>query len=76
MFSASANNKIYKIAHFQFRGDLMNNEHMSLSWFRPLLGGNNPTSNGLILMEISVQRVSRVLKEFACEGGLDLVPSA
>jgi hypothetical protein len=23
--------------------------HYSLSWFRPLLGGNSPTSSGLIL---------------------------
>jgi hypothetical protein len=32
----------------------VNNEHKSLSWFRPLLGGNSPMSNGLILMKTSV----------------------
>jgi hypothetical protein len=34
----------------------MNNEHKSLSWFRPVVGGNSPTSNGLILMETSVTK--------------------
>jgi hypothetical protein len=45
---------VYKIARFQFRGGLTNNEHKCLSWFKPLLGGNSPTSSGLILMETSV----------------------
>jgi hypothetical protein len=35
---------------FLFRGGLTNNKaHYDLSWFRPLLGGNSPTSIGLIL---------------------------
>jgi hypothetical protein len=34
----------------------MNNKHKSLSWFRSLLGGNNPMSSGLILMETSVTK--------------------
>jgi hypothetical protein len=35
---------------FQFHGGLTNNEAYSdLSWFRLLLGGNSPTSSGLIL---------------------------
>jgi hypothetical protein len=35
-----------------------------LSWFRPLLGGNNPTSSGPILkMNRYYNRVSRELKK-------------
>jgi hypothetical protein len=35
---------------FQFWGGLANNEaHNDLPWFWPLLGGNSPTSSGLIL---------------------------
>jgi hypothetical protein len=35
---------------FQFHGGLANNKaHSDLSWFKLLLGGNSPTSNGLIL---------------------------
>jgi hypothetical protein len=48
------NNRVYKIVHFHFRGGLANNEHKDLSWFRPLLGDNSPTSSGLILKETSV----------------------
>jgi hypothetical protein len=39
--------------------------HYSLSWFRPLLDGNSPTSTGLILkMNSGYNRVSRELKKF------------
>jgi hypothetical protein len=39
--------------------------HYDLSWFRPLLGGNSPTSNGLILkMNRYYDGVSRGLKKF------------
>jgi hypothetical protein len=39
--------------------------HYSLSWFRPLLGGNSPMSNGLILkMNSGYNGVSRELKKF------------
>jgi hypothetical protein len=35
---------------FQFRGGLVNNKaDNDLSWFKPLFGGNSPTSNGLVL---------------------------
>jgi hypothetical protein len=56
VFSAPTNKRVYKIARFQFRGGLVNNEHKSLSWFRLLLRGNSPTSNRLILMETSVTK--------------------
>jgi hypothetical protein len=32
----------------------MNNEHKDLSWFKPFLRDNSPTSNGLILKETGV----------------------
>jgi hypothetical protein len=36
-----------------------------LSWFRPLLGGNSPTSSGLILkMNSGYNGVNRELKKF------------
>jgi hypothetical protein len=54
VFSTPANNMVYKSMCLQFRGGLTNNEHKSLSWFRPLLGGNSHTSSGLILMKMSV----------------------
>jgi hypothetical protein len=54
--SALTNNRVYKIAHFQFRGDLANEEHTDLSYFRPLHETNSPTSNSLILMEIDVTK--------------------
>jgi hypothetical protein len=39
--------------------------HYSLSWFRPLLDGNSPTSTGLILkMNSGYNGVSRELKKF------------
>jgi hypothetical protein len=39
--------------------------HYCLSWFRPLLGGNSPTSNGLILkINSGSNRVSRELEKF------------
>jgi hypothetical protein len=51
---------------FLFRGGLMNYKaHYGLSWFRPLLGGNSPTSNGLILkINSGSNRVSRELEKF------------
>jgi hypothetical protein len=51
---------------FQLRGGLTNYEaHYDLSWFRPLLGGNSPTSSGLILkMNRCYKGVSRELKKF------------
>jgi hypothetical protein len=44
----------------------MNNlAHSDLSWFKPLLGGNSPTSNGVVLMKKKCyNRVSRVLERF------------
>jgi hypothetical protein len=40
--------------------------HYDLSWFRPLLEGNSPTSSGLILkMNIGYKGVSRELEKFA-----------
>jgi hypothetical protein len=39
--------------------------HNNLSWFRPLLGGNSPTSSGLILkMNRCHKRVSNELVKF------------
>jgi hypothetical protein len=39
--------------------------HYGLSWFRPLLEGNNPTSSGLILkMNNSYNGISKELKKF------------
>jgi hypothetical protein len=39
--------------------------HYDLSWLRPLLGGNNHTSNGLILkMNIGYNGLSRELEKF------------
>jgi hypothetical protein len=51
---------------FQLRGDLVNyKSHYDLSWFRPLLRSNNPTSNELILnMNRGYNRVSRELEKF------------
>jgi hypothetical protein len=51
---------------FLFRGDVVNYKaHYGLSWFRLLLGGNSPTSNGLILMMNSgYNGMSRELKKF------------
>jgi hypothetical protein len=51
---------------FQFRGDLVNcKSHYDLSWFRPLLRSNNPTSSDLILnMNRGYNRVSRELEKF------------
>jgi hypothetical protein len=40
--------------------------HYDLSWFRPLLRGNSPTSNDLILkMNRSYNGVSTKLEKFA-----------
>jgi hypothetical protein len=40
--------------------------HYVLSWFRPLLGVNSPTSSGLILkMNSGYNGVSRALEKFA-----------
>jgi hypothetical protein len=39
--------------------------HNDLSWFMPLLGGNSPMSNDLILkMNMSYKGVSRELEKF------------
>jgi hypothetical protein len=39
--------------------------HYSLSWFRPILGGNSHTSSSLILkMNSGYNGVSRELKKF------------
>jgi hypothetical protein len=39
--------------------------HYDLSWFRPLLGGNSPTSNSLISKKNrGYNGVSRELEEF------------
>jgi hypothetical protein len=53
VFSALANNKVYKITHFQFRVGLANKEYKDLSLFRHLLRDNSPMSSNLILMETS-----------------------
>jgi hypothetical protein len=52
---------------FLFRDGLVNYKaHYDLSWFRPLLGGNSPTSSGLILkMNNGYNGVSRELEKFA-----------
>jgi hypothetical protein len=44
----------------------MNNKaHGDLSWFRPLLGGNSPTSNDLILKKsMCYNGVSREQEKF------------
>jgi hypothetical protein len=62
---------------FQFHGGLVNYEaHYDLSWFRPLLEGNSPTSSGLILMMNMWQGVSREFKEFVWwKGGIYLIPT-
>jgi hypothetical protein len=51
---------------FQFRDGLANYKaHNDLSWFRPLLKGNSPTSSGLILkMNMCYKGVSRELEKF------------
>jgi hypothetical protein len=51
---------------FLFRGGLANYKaHYSLSRFKPLVGGNSPTSSGLILkMNSGYNGVSRELKKF------------
>jgi hypothetical protein len=51
---------------FQFRGGLVNYEaHHDLSWFRPLLRGNSPTSSGLILkMNMCYKGVSGEIENF------------
>jgi hypothetical protein len=56
VFSAPANNRVYKIACFQFWGGIANEKHTNLSWFRLLYEGNSPTSISLILMEICVTK--------------------
>jgi hypothetical protein len=51
---------------FLFQDGLLNYKaHYDLSWFRPLLGGNSPTSRGLILkMYSGYNGASRELKKF------------
>jgi hypothetical protein len=56
---------------FLLRGGLTNYKaHYSLSWFRPLLGGNSPTSSGLILkMNSGYNGVRKELEKFVkCRG--------
>jgi hypothetical protein len=46
-----------------------------LSWFRPCLGDNSPTSSSLILnMNRGCNGVSRELENSRGEGGNDLIP--
>jgi hypothetical protein len=51
---------------FHFQGGLANYKaHNDLSWFRPLLEGNSPTSNGLILMiNMCYNGVSKEIEKF------------
>jgi hypothetical protein len=51
---------------FPFSGGLVNYEaHYDLSWFRPLLKGNSPTSSDLILkMNRCYKGASRELEKF------------
>jgi hypothetical protein len=51
---------------FQFQGGHANYKaHNDLFKFKPLLGGNSPTSNGLILkMNMCYKGVSRELEKF------------
>jgi hypothetical protein len=51
---------------FLFRGGLVNYKtHYGLSWFRPLFGGNSPTSSDFILkMNSGYKGVSRKHKKF------------
>jgi hypothetical protein len=51
---------------FLFQGGLANYKaHYGLFWFKPLLGGNSPTSTGLILkMNSGCNDLSRELKKF------------
>jgi hypothetical protein len=57
---------------FQFRDGFANYKaHYDMSWFRPLLAGNSPTSSatssGLILkMNKGHNGVSRELRKFTC----------
>jgi hypothetical protein len=51
--------------------------HGDLSWFRPLLGGNSPTSSGLILkMNMCYKEVSRARDVHVMKEKMDLVPLA
>jgi hypothetical protein len=56
---------------FQFRGGHGNYKtHYDLSWFRPILRGNNPTSNGLLLkMNRGYNGVSREMEEVRVVNG-------
>jgi hypothetical protein len=51
---------------FLFRGGLTNYKaHYGLSWFKPLIGDNSPTSSGLILkMNSGYNGMSRELRKF------------
>jgi hypothetical protein len=50
--------------------------HYDLSWFRPLLRGNSPTSSDLVLkMNKCYKGVSRELDKFMWwKGEMDLIP--
>jgi hypothetical protein len=51
---------------FLFRGGLANYKvHYGLSWFKPLLSGDSPTSSSLMLkMSSGYNEVSRELEKF------------
>jgi hypothetical protein len=52
-------------------------EHKSLSWFRPLRGGNSRTSSGLILNKTGVTRGEQTARKvLVLKGVIDLVSSA
>jgi hypothetical protein len=38
----------------------VNEEHIDLSWFGPLCGGNSPTSSGLILIKTGVTKGEQI----------------
>jgi hypothetical protein len=38
----------------------VNEEHIDLSWFGPLRGGNSPTFSGLILMKTGVTKGEQI----------------
>jgi hypothetical protein len=66
VFFAPARYKVVKIACSYSEGGLVKYKaHYGLSWFSPLLGGNNPMSSGLVLkMNNDYNGVSRELEKF------------
>jgi hypothetical protein len=55
----------------------MNNNHTrDISWFRPLLGGNSPTSSEIILKKNKCHKGSTKCSSGShIKGGMDLVTS-